>query len=94
MRLWQSSITLRQEYEARIAQDEENISALRLEAEQLRGDELQWARRHLLQVEKDQVMGAFHHGALSQGIYERLLADIDARLLQLESGDDRGQVWG
>ena len=83
---------LRQEYGARIAQDEEKISVLRLAAEQLHSDELQWARRHLLQVEKDQVMGAFHHGALSQGVYERLLADIDARLLRLDSEDNRGRV--
>jgi CPA1 family monovalent cation:H+ antiporter len=78
---------LRQEYEARIAQDEAKISALHLEAEQLRNEEIHWARRHLLQVEKDQVMEAFHHGVLTQEVYDRLLADIDARLLRLESED-------
>jgi CPA1 family monovalent cation:H+ antiporter len=81
---------LRQEYEARIAQDEAHISALHLDAEQLRHEDIQWVRRHLLQVEKDQVMGAFHRGALNQEVYKRLLADIDARLLRVESGDDGG----
>jgi CPA1 family monovalent cation:H+ antiporter len=81
---------LRQEYEARMAQNEAQISALHFDAEHLHNEEIQWARRHLLQVEKDQVIGAFHHGTLNQEVYERLLADIDARLLRLESGDDRG----
>ena len=33
------------------------------------------------------VIDAFHHGVLSQAVQEKLLADIDAQLLRLESGE-------
>jgi len=33
------------------------------------------------------VIDAFHSGHLSQAVQEKLLADIDARLLRLESGE-------
>lgn len=79
---------LRQEYEARIAQDEAKIRELHFDAEQLRNEDMQWARRHLLQVEKEQVIDAFHRGVLNQEVYEKLFADIDARLLRLESGEN------
>jgi hypothetical protein len=70
-----TTAALRQEYEARIAQDEAHISALHLDAEQLCHEDVRWARLHLPQVEKDRVMGAFHRGTLNQEVYERLLAD-------------------
>jgi hypothetical protein len=38
-------------------------------------------------VEKEEVIDAFHHGVLGQAVQEKLLADIDARLLRLESGE-------
>ena len=34
------------------------------------------------------MIDAFRQGVLSQEIYEQLLADIDARLLRLESGEE------
>jgi hypothetical protein len=34
------------------------------------------------------VIDSFRQGVLSQEIYEKLLADIDARLLRLESGEE------
>jgi len=49
--------------------------------------EAQWARRHLLLVEKGVAIDAFHHEVLSQAVQEKLLADIDAQLLRLESGE-------
>jgi hypothetical protein len=45
------------------------------------------ARRHLLLVDKGVGIDAFHRGHLSQAVQEKLLADIDARLLRLESGE-------
>ncbi len=42
-------------------------------------------RRHLLQVEKDRVIELFRQGVLSQDAYERVTADVDTRLLDLES---------
>jgi hypothetical protein len=47
----------------------------------------QGARRHLLLVEKGVVSDAFHQGVLSRAVHEKLLADMDARLLRLESGE-------
>ena len=38
-------------------------------------------------VEKNAVIDAFHRGLLSQAVQEKLLADIDAQLLRLESGE-------
>jgi hypothetical protein len=45
----------------------------------------QWTRRHLLLVEKSVVIEAFHRGLLNQAVQEKLLAEIDAQLLGLES---------
>ena len=57
---------------------------------QLQAEELQWAGRHLQSVEKDAVIDAFRRGLLSQAVQEKLLADIDAQLLQLESRESDG----
>ena len=80
---------LHEEYEARIERAEAGIQALHLEEGALREEEMLRARRHLLVVEKDRVLQAFHQGTLSQDVYEKLLADIDARLLALEDGTPR-----
>ncbi len=79
--------SLRREYEQKVERDSAALDELHLEKQQLRAEEAQWARRHLLLVEKGVVTDAFHHGGLNQTIEERLLADIDARLLHLESGE-------
>ncbi|MGH7973233.1 MAG: Na+/H+ antiporter, partial [Limisphaerales bacterium] len=83
---------LRQEYEQTVQHDRLVLDGLRLEKRQLEADELRWARRHLLLVEKGEVIDAFHRGVLSQVVHEKLLADIDARLLRLESGETDGPV--
>ena len=79
--------SLRREYEQKVERDSAALEALHLEKQQLHAEELQWARRHLLLVEKDAVIDAFHRGLLSQAVQEKLLADIDAQLLRLESGE-------
>lgn len=48
---------------------------------------MQRDRRHLHSVEKGAVIDAFQHGLLSQTVQDKLLADIDAQLLRLESGE-------
>jgi hypothetical protein len=45
-------------------------------------------RCHLLLVEKGRVIDALRRGALSRESYDALLADVDARLLELESDRD------
>ncbi|MEO8326072.1 MAG: Na+/H+ antiporter [Nitrospirota bacterium] len=79
--------SLRGEYEQKIERDNAALNELHLEKQQLETEELQWARRHLLQVEKGVAIDAVHRGLLSQTVQETLLADIDAQLLRLESGE-------
>ena len=79
--------SLRREYEQKIEHDRAALEELHLEQQQLQSEEIQWARRHLLLVEKGKVIEAFHQGVLSQAVQEKLLADIDGQLLRLESGE-------
>jgi CPA1 family monovalent cation:H+ antiporter len=79
---------LKDEYEKRIEEEQGRIGALELDRAAIAAQESQWARRHLLLTEKSHVIDSFRQGVLSQEIYERLLADIDARLLRLESGEE------
>jgi CPA1 family monovalent cation:H+ antiporter len=79
---------LKQEYEKRIREEQDQIGELELDRAAIAVQESQWARRHLLLTEKSYVIDAFRQGVLSQEIYDQLLADIDARLLRLESGEE------
>jgi CPA1 family monovalent cation:H+ antiporter len=81
---------LRREYEQEVERDSAALNELHLERQQLQSEEVQRARRHLLVLQKNVVIDAFHHGALSQLVHEKLLADIDAQLLRLESGESNG----
>ncbi len=78
---------LKEEYEKRIVEEQEQIGKLELDRTAIAAEESQWARRHLLLTEKNHVLDSFRQGVLSQEVYEKLLADIDARLLSLESGE-------
>jgi CPA1 family monovalent cation:H+ antiporter len=78
---------LRKEYEERIQAGNATLDKLHLEKKQLHAEELQWAMRHLLSVEKRTVINSFHRGLHSHAVQDKLLADIDARLLRLESGE-------
>ena len=80
--------SLRREYQQKVERDRAALDKLHLEKPQLHEQELQRARRHLQSVEKGAVIEAFHHGLLSQAVQEKLLADIDAQLLRLESGEN------
>ncbi len=78
---------LRREYEKKIEDDKTVLDELHLEIRQLQAEEEKWARRHLLQVEKNEIIDAFHHGVFNQVVQEKLLANLDAQLLSLESGE-------
>jgi Na+:H+ antiporter len=78
---------LKTEYQQRIDRLRTEMSKLTVARGQLRDQELQQARHHLLLVEKNRAVDAYNRGVLSLPVQERLLADIDARLLELESGD-------
>jgi CPA1 family monovalent cation:H+ antiporter len=79
--------SLRREYEQKVERDRAALDELPLDKLQIHAEEAQWARRHLLLVQKGVVTDAFHLGGLSQDVLEKLLADIDAQLLRLESGE-------
>ena len=84
--------SLRREYEEKIERSSAALNELYLERKQLHAEELQWARRHLLLVEKGVVIDAFRRGFVSQAVQEKLLADLDALLLGLESGEADGSA--
>ncbi len=80
-------VSLRREYEQKVERDNAALDEFHVERQELHAEEVQWARRHLLLVEKGVVLDAFHQGVFSQTVQEKLLADIDAQLLRLESGE-------
>jgi CPA1 family monovalent cation:H+ antiporter len=84
--------SLRREYEQQVERDSAALGELHLDRRQLHAEEVQWARRHLLLVEKGVVTDAFHSGVLSQAVQEKLLADIDARLMHAESGETNESI--
>jgi Na+:H+ antiporter len=84
--------SLRREYEQKVESDNAALKEFHLERQQLHAEEVQWARRHLLLVEKGVLLDAFHHGVVSQTVQEKLLADIDAQLLRLESGETEESI--
>lgn len=78
--------TLRTEYRQIIAGAEKQLQNLTLSAQQIQEHELYRIRRHLLDTERDQVLEAARQGALGRKSQEKLLADIDARLVSLDAG--------
>jgi Na+:H+ antiporter len=80
--------SLRGDYQRRVTDAEQDLSKLTLSSERLRLGDLRRVRRRLLDIERDQVMQSFHQGALSHSSQQRLLADIDARILNADTESD------
>lgn len=78
----------RRYYSNRIEEAESRIGKLRVDRDDLQEEERLWMGRHLLMVEKETVMDGYRRGTIGQETYEYLLADVDGRLLALESGRD------
>jgi Na+:H+ antiporter len=76
---------LRREYRERLDRTRGDIEKLTVERGGLRAEDADRARNHLLLIEKSRILNAYRQGALSPSVYDRLLADIDARILALES---------
>lgn len=76
--------SLKAEYKSKQEQSEKAIRELHIETNQLRETELCTTKRHLLLVEKDVLMQAFHDGFISQDAMDKSLEDINAKLLLLE----------
>lgn len=79
---------LKAEYEKRIKEEQDQIGELQLDPVMIAAQESRWARRHLLLTEKNHAIDSFRQGVLNQEIYDKLQADIDARLLRLDSGEE------
>lgn len=76
---------VRKEYQARLERAYEEIRRIHLDREEIRREELQSLRQHLILTEKQQLADAFREGQISRDAYEELLAETDARLMELES---------
>lgn len=72
------------EYEGRVRKAEAGIRTLRLSEAELGEGEERETRRRLLLVEKDEQLNAFHAGVVGREAFDELMADIDARLAELE----------
>jgi CPA1 family monovalent cation:H+ antiporter len=80
---------LRGDYRLRVSEVEGDIGKLHLERVELEREEAHRAKRHLLLVEKDRAIEAFHRGTIGRETYDALLSDIDGRLMQLDGFDER-----
>jgi len=78
---------LRRQYEQAIEQAAKHLRETPLKREDLRSEQLLWAWRRVLVAEKDEIIRALKQGVLNHEAYNQLLADVDARLLQVESGE-------
>ncbi len=92
--------SLREQYVRRLERAEAELRNLGGDRRVLAREERLRVERHLLLVERARVIEAFRQGTLGEGSRDRLLADIDARLLRLEteglpeSNDDAGTSRG
>jgi CPA1 family monovalent cation:H+ antiporter len=80
--------SLQANYSGLIEQAEQELKKLTVSGPQLYSQELYRTQRRLLAIERDQVMQSFVQGAIGRRSQEQLLADIDARLLNLEAGTE------
>ena len=81
---------VRAHYARRADEYEEAVADLHLKAERLlEEDRLRAARRALI-AEKDALVTAYKSGQIAEESYEHLVADVDARLFELEAGESDG----
>jgi Na+:H+ antiporter len=73
---------LRAEYQGRLEEGDDRLYALHLERREIRDEEVERLRRHLVQVEKARIIEDHHTGLLGYQAYHQLLQAMDARLLR------------
>jgi CPA1 family monovalent cation:H+ antiporter len=78
---------LRSEYEERERKARDEMRKIHVEERDLEREELRTARRRVLQAEKEAILDASQRGLLGRETYEHLLADADARILELEKDE-------
>jgi monovalent cation:H+ antiporter, CPA1 family len=79
--------SLRRQYDRVIEQAAAQLHEMPLKREDIQSEQLLWVWRRVLLAEKDETIRAYQQGILNHETYNQLLADIDARLLQVESGE-------
>lgn len=79
---------LQSEYQERLATIEAGIRALHSQTAGLQLQEQATLRRRMLVTEKDAVLQAFRSGELSEEACDDLVAEVDARLFELEEERD------
>jgi len=83
---------LAEEYERRAARVRDDLAGLHVSADDLRAQGLLAAHRKALQAEKDALRSLRIKGAITGGVFRSLNADVDRRMLQLESPDAEDEV--
>lgn len=78
---------MRTTYRERIAASEAAIAELHLARQEIEAEEEHVARRQLILVERDALVRAHEAGQIGHSAFERLRADVDARLIE---HDDEG----
>ncbi len=78
---------IRSEYESRRQSAQAELSRLRNEHVDLHHQDELRTRRHLMMVEKSEAIQALQDGLLSRDAFDRLMAQVDSRLLEVESED-------
>jgi CPA1 family monovalent cation:H+ antiporter len=76
---------LRRDYEDRLERAHDEIRQIHVRREEIRREEVRRLRRHLIFTERQEMVEMFREGLVGREVYEELLADTDARLLELEA---------
>jgi CPA1 family monovalent cation:H+ antiporter len=77
--------SVRQQYNRAIEQAATQLRETPLDRKDIQSEQLVWVWRRVLLAEKDEIIRAFKQGILDHETYNQLLADVDARLLQVDS---------
>jgi CPA1 family monovalent cation:H+ antiporter len=80
--------TLRERYDSNIREAEGAVRRIDSETQSLRVDETREVRRHLLATERSALIQAVQEGVLGEEAFQSLAAEVDARIVRLDEGDD------
>jgi CPA1 family monovalent cation:H+ antiporter len=80
---------VKEEYQRRVSEAEAQLEKVELDRGLLLREETAEVRRRVLLFERNHLMEARQHGMMGDEAYNRLLADVDARLLECDSGESR-----
>lgn len=79
---------VRADYNERILETEASLASLHAKSEEILDEERILVRRQALVAEKDALLEAHRSGEIGESSFESLLADVDARLFDIDEGRD------